>query len=117
MRSRTDASVTGANLKPGAEKPRALLPLRLVDVGGLTEENFRGFHYRFRERWMRVDAQPDVFGARAHLHGEHAFGNQFSSTRTNDADAKDTAGLRIEHEFGDAVGAVQGNRASRRCPG
>src|SRR4051794_5188430 len=52
--------------EPRAEsrEPRAesLLPLGLIDVRRLAEKDFRGFHYRLRQRWMRVDREPDVFG-------------------------------------------------------
>ena len=44
--------------------------------------------------WM---VMPEVGGVRAHLDGQHAFGDQLAGAGADDADAEHALGLRIEH--------------------
>ena len=53
----------------------------------------------------------------AHLDRQHAFGDQLAGARTDDADAEDALGLRIEHELRHAVRPVERERPARRAPG
>src|SRR5215210_6690192 len=66
-----------------------------VDVCGLAEEHFRGFHHGLRERRMRVDAQLQVGGVGAHLDGKHTLGDQLTRSRTDDADAQHAFSLGV----------------------
>ena len=91
---------------------RTLLLLRPVDVRRLAEEHFGRFHDRFGQRRVRVDGHAQVGRVRAHLHRQHALGDQLAGTGADDADAEHALGLRIEHQLGHAVGTVERQRAA-----
>ena len=61
---------------------------------------------------MGMDTQLQVGGVRAHLDRQHSFGNQFTGTRSDDADAEDALRFGIDHELSQAVGPVERERPS-----
>ena len=94
-----------------------LSTLRPVDVRARAEENFGGFHHRFRKRWMRVNRERDVAGQRRHFDGQHAFGDHLACTGSYDAHAQHALGFRIENQLRHAFGAVDGDRTAGGGPG
>ena len=69
-----------------------------------------------RQRRMRMDHQLQVFGRRAHLDRQRAFGNQLARAGARDADAEHAAGLLLEHQLGQPLGPVDRDRAAAARP-
>ena len=67
---------------------QALPAFWAVDMRAGAEEYLGGFHYRLRKRGMRVKGHGDIAGKRRHFDREHAFGNQLTRSRADDADAE-----------------------------
>ena len=65
---------------------------------------------------MRVDAEGKILRGRAHLDGEHAFGDEFARAMADDAHAQHALGGRVNDELGHAVGAVKGQCAPASSP-
>ena len=61
---------------------------------------------------MRVNRQLQVGRVRAHLDRQHAFGNQFAGAGSDQADAENALGLRIEDQLGQAVRPIERDRAA-----
>ena len=64
-------------------------------MGCVSEENFRRFHDCFRKGGMRMHAFGKVAHGRAHLHGKHAFGNQFTRAVTGNPYSENALRFRI----------------------
>src|SRR5262245_54337698 len=92
-----------------------LFPAR-EHVSGVTIENFRSLHQRFRQRWMRMHDLCEVARCRAHFDSEHAFADEFAGTMTDDANAEDAFAFRFDDEFGQAFGPIKCQRATRGGP-
>ena len=85
-------------------------------MGGVAVEDFGGFHQRLGEGRVRVDAEGKILRGRAHLDGEHAFGNEFARAVADDAHAQHAFGGGVNDELGHAVSAVKGECTSARAP-
>src|SRR5262245_3924520 len=75
-------------------------PLGLIDFGGGAEECLGVVHYRFAERWMRMDCLRDVGHFAAHFDGESSFGNQLTCPSAHDPDTQYALGIGIDQHFG-----------------
>ncbi len=69
------------------------LPLRQVDVGGLSVEGFGGFHDGLAQRGMGVNRGGHVLGRRTHFDRQDTFGDQLS--RAGPADTHPQHAVRI----------------------
>ena len=65
---------------------------------------------------MRVHRVGDVARGGAHLDGEHAFADQLAGAGADNADTENAFGFRFDNELGQAVGAVESQRAARGAP-
>src|SRR5262245_48928590 len=93
-----------------------LLSLRFVDVRALAKEHFSALHDRLRQCRVRVDHDLHVFRGGPHLDREHAFSDQLSRTGARHSNAEHAPCFRLEHEFGQPLGPIDGNRAAQRAP-
>ena len=85
-------------------------------MGGLAVEDFGAFHQRLGEGRVRVDAEGKVLRGRAHLDGQHAFGDEFARAVADDAHAQHALSSGVNDELRETVRAVKGQRAAARAP-
>src|SRR5689334_17014795 len=79
-------------------------------------KDFGGLHECFGERRVRMDGLREVFGGRAHFDGECAFADEFAGAMADDPDAQDALGLRVDDQFGEAFGTIEGQSTARSTP-
>ena len=65
---------------------------------------------------MRMDRELHVGHERSHFDGEYAFGDELTGAASDNADAEDTLGRRIDDELRHAVGSIDGDSAAKRGP-
>src|SRR5690606_25207303 len=71
---------------------------------------------RLREGRVRVDGVADVGRLRAHLDRQRDLGDELAGMHADDAAADDAAGIRIEQQLGEALGAAQADGAAGSGP-
>ena len=74
---------------------------------GVTEQAFGGFHDRFRECGVRVDALGEILGARSHLDRDDGFTNQFPGIDAHNPHAQELLRLGLGDQLGDAFRSAQ----------
>ena len=94
------------HLQDHIELFRKRSPIRPIHVRGLADEGFGGFHEGFAQRGVRVDAVGEVAGDGGGFDGEDTFGNQLARAGSDDADAEDSLGLRVDDQFRKALRAA-----------
>src|SRR5215471_4851204 len=81
-------------------------PLRTIDVGARPVENLSRLHHRLRQGRMGMNGQSDVLSQRRHFNRKHTFGDEFSRSCADDADAEYPLRVRVEDELGHAFGTI-----------
>src|ERR1700750_3403614 len=67
-------------------RAESLSPLRAIDMGARPVEDLSRFHHRFRQGWMRMNGKSDVLCQRGHFNRDHALGDKFPRSDTNNPD-------------------------------
>src|SRR5262245_19382458 len=81
-------------------------------VGGRAVKTLRGFHQGFGKRWVRMHRFGDVPRRGAHLDGEHALADQLAGASADNTHAEDAFTVGLDDELGQAVRAVESERAA-----
>src|SRR6202023_3336996 len=82
------------------------LPFGTIDISSLPVEDFRRFHHRLGERWVRMNCHSHIGGESAHFNREHAFCNQFALSSADNAHSKYAFRFRIDQQLSKTFGAV-----------
>src|SRR5690606_33869177 len=87
-----------------------------VEVGDGAFEDLGAQADRLRDGRVRVDGVADVGRLRAHLDRQRDLGDELAGMHADDAAADDAAGIRIEQQLGEALGAAQADGAAGSGP-
>src|SRR5690606_31797331 len=87
-----------------------------VEVGDGAFEDLGAQADRLGEGRVRVDGVADVGRLRAHLDRQRDLGDELAGMHADDAAADDAAGIRIEQQLGEALGAAQADGAAGSGP-
>jgi 1-hydroxy-2-methyl-2-(E)-butenyl 4-diphosphate synthase len=93
------------------------ISFRCDQVGDRAVRHLGGEADGLVEGRVRVDGHADVFHVRAHLQRQHGLADQFAGVGADDAGAEDALGLGVEQQLGQALVAVDAERATARGPG
>src|SRR6478735_11689208 len=101
---------------PPKRAVRALLLLRHVQIGHGAFVDLGGHAHRLAQRRMRMDRRADVARLAAHFDRKRDLADEIARMHADDAAADDAMRGFVEHELGEAFGAVDADRAAARGP-